>query len=93
MVTTRSGRQSGRYEQQRERLHRYEQQHDNRVNVNDFFDFQPNQPVQIAGYHIGHPHRHPGHYTDTDEHHRHRLRDSEPENEVVRTYTRRKALF
>lgn len=53
----------------------------------------PPRQNQIAGFHIGHPHRHPGHYTDHDEHHRHRKRDRQPKTEMVRSYRRRTNLF
>ena len=91
MVTTRSGRQSGRFENQQSRLREYIQQRiQSHLNDNNNYEYTP-EPTRSS--HINHPHVHPGHYRDADEEHRHRFQDNQPKTERVVSYRRRRALF
>jgi hypothetical protein len=107
MVRTRRGTTTGRLEDEKERYNNLNRQYiqthpealfgeDSEEESNeaddDSYDFGYNG-IPRNMFHIGHPHAHPGHYRDLDEHHRHRKRDTVPKTEVVRTYRRRKNLF
>jgi hypothetical protein len=52
---------------------------------------RPNPPVRVP--HENHPHAHPGHYTDGDEYHRHRMRDTAVRRVYVPGHYRREPLF
>lgn len=107
MVATRSGRRTGRYEDQRERLRLYNNSmhsssfnnyeyylneiNNEDMNLNEDNFYEPNNTV--AGYHIGHPHEHPGYYRDRDENHRHRFGRPNRNDEWIPGHYRRKPLF
>lgn len=93
MVSTRSGKQSGRLEEQRSRLREYlQQQIQLRLNEQEN-DFNYEPPTEARQFHVNHRHAHPGHYRNHDEDHRHRFNDDNPKTETVIAYRRRKPLF
>lgn len=97
MVATRSGRRTGRLEDYAARLVDYNASRLQDIYTNDnTFDYNSQNEESstfIAGYHIGHPHEHPGFYRDQDENHRHRFGRPNRNDTWIPGHYRRTPLF
>lgn len=102
MVTTRRGTSTGRYEEQRRLFEMLRNQRvredliemfgsdsESESSQGNHYEHESNQRF----YHIGHPHDHPGHYTNRDEIHRHRFGRPSRRDEWIPGHYRRRPLF